>query len=271
MTGEFTTLDPKSKIFKSIEVEKPKWWGLLCKDKDLYINIRKDNYINVYYLGGSIARIKYKADFVSEIHHKYLGIKSSSSKIYSSINLETLDEKELASIKCNIEGTLRDSKKEHPSEKRIQGEMIIKNDNYIDSEIQYNKDEKKLRIDLVELKDGLLTFIELKGISDPRLRNDEKRNGKKPEIIDQMETYQSFISKYEDELHDYYKNLIQIKQNLGLMPSGSIVFKINPEPKLIIVDTYKKVTTRRINRVKAIEELLTTEGVVYSIKEYAML
>ena len=63
--------------------------------------------------------------------------------------------------------------------------MIKGNSNYIDSEFQFNQDPEigKLRIDLIELSGGVLSFVELKGISDSRLRNDSIRNPNTPEII----------------------------------------------------------------------------------------
>lgn len=270
MKGTFTALNANAEIFKRIEQEKPQWWRLFCNDTDLYKDIRKDNYINVYYLGASIAKIAYKKGFVAEINRKYLAEGNSSNKTYARINLEKLDQEMLSSIKRKIEGTLRDSKNEHPSEKRIQGEMRTKNLDFIDSEFQYNQDPniKNLRIDLVELKDGELTFIELKGISDNRLRNDEAKNKEKPEVIRQMKTYKSFIAENKTALYDFYKKLIQIKYNLGLVTENVVEFKVNPIPKLLIANTYKKQTPGKKKRIEAIEKLLNKEGIVYEIKNW---
>ncbi|MFR9543370.1 MAG: hypothetical protein SNG27_10235 [Rikenellaceae bacterium] len=52
------SLNPNAKIYT--EVVAQHWWKLLAEDKDIYIHIRKDNYISVYYYGGSIAKIEYK-------------------------------------------------------------------------------------------------------------------------------------------------------------------------------------------------------------------
>ena len=65
-------LNPKANLFEKIRIHQPKWWKLLCEDKELYIEIRKDNSINVYFLGGSVARINFKNDCEGKIHHKYL-------------------------------------------------------------------------------------------------------------------------------------------------------------------------------------------------------
>ncbi len=65
-------LNPRAYLFEKIRIHQPKWWNLLSEDKELYIEIRKDNSINVYFFGGSIARIEYKNGFVDKIHQKYL-------------------------------------------------------------------------------------------------------------------------------------------------------------------------------------------------------
>lgn len=73
MKGTFLTLNPKAKIFEELKTQQLKWWSLLREDNELYIEIRKDNYINVYYYGGSVAKIVYANGFVAETHQKYLG------------------------------------------------------------------------------------------------------------------------------------------------------------------------------------------------------
>lgn len=268
--GTFTTLNPEAEIFKEIKDKQPLWWKLFLEDDELYIDIRKDNYINVYYLGGSFAKIEYKNDFIAEIHYKYLEPENPQNKTYLSINLETIDKAKIAEIKRKIEKTLRGSDNEHPSEKRIQGEMIVQNSDYIDSEFQFNQDYENgiLRIDLIELKHGSLSFVELKGISDNRLRNDEERNPNETEIIKQMTMYKTFISKYKFELEDYYKKLIAIKKDLKLITISDTNFTINPTPKLLIANTYKKNTTGRVERINSITTLLKSNKIDFKFLEW---
>jgi hypothetical protein len=276
MKGTFLSLNPKAEIFEKIRIQQPQWWTMLCEDHDLYIEIRKDNYINVYYFGGSVARIDYKNGFVAETHQKYLGDDKSRGKTkkgkdkfqYDPIDLTTLSELKIAGIKNRIKSDyLRHIDSENPAEKWIQGKMIKESTNYIDSEFQFNQDTEigKLRIDLIELSGGVLSFVELKGIFDSRLRNDVKRNLKVPEIIEQMGKYQLFINRYEDNIKEYYKKLIEIKQSLGLTTVDNTNLTLNKTPKLIIANTYSKKTKQREDRISDIKKLLDVNNIGYEI------
>jgi hypothetical protein len=273
MGGTFLSLNPNAEIFEKIKILQPKWWILLREDTELYIDIRKDNYIDVYYFGGVVTKIDYKKGaFTAITHQKYLDddkprqiTKQGRKKFeYDSIDLMKLTKKQIADIKEHI---YKDYLRHINAEKWIQGKMIIENSNYIDSEFQFNKDVEigKLRIDLIELYGGVLTFVELKGISDSRLMHDDNRNPKTPEIVEQMRKYQLFINKYEAEIIVYYKSLLEIKQNLGVTTLAIKQFILNKTPKLIIVDTYKKSTKRRSDRIYRIKELLENNKIAYEI------
>ena len=270
------SLNPNARIFREIEIQQPNWWTLFRKDKDLYIDIRKKNSINVYYFGGSVAKIEYKKGFVAKTHQKYLGdniprgeTKKGNDKFeYDQINLSKLTETDVEKIKGNIKKQyLRRINNERPAEKWIQGKLITESPYYIDSELQFNKDPEigKLRIDLIELLDGVLSFVELKGIFDSRLRNDKKRNRKTPEIIEQMKKYESFINNYVTDIKEYYKKLIKIKQMLGLTTYSETKFNVNTTPKLLIANTYRKNTKQREERISNIKELLDEHSIEFRI------
>ena len=258
-SGTFEALNSNAEIF--VEIIKQKWWKLFCNDTDLYIDIRKDNKINVYYYGNSLASIKYtKNKFEAKIHEKFLG---NENKKYAELDLASLNEKKIKDFKENI-------KKYHKPENKIKGIMILNNKNYIDSDFKYNRGKELLEFDLIDFSNGELSFVELKRISDSRLINDPKRNKRKPEIIEQMEKYEKFINepKNESKIINYYKKLIQLKNDLGVFKSKpNFTFTLNKKPKLIIIDTYEKpLTKRREKRINDIETLLKKHNINYKIR-----
>ena len=72
--GSFNALDDACRLWQELEKNPPQWWKNLLEDKDLYVEIRKDNYANVYYYGGNIALIQWTGgEVTAETHQKYLG------------------------------------------------------------------------------------------------------------------------------------------------------------------------------------------------------
>lgn len=139
------------------------------------------------------------------------------------------------------------------NEKWVQGELkLCFPSRYIDSEFAYRTGEKELiRFDLVELREKKLVFVELKLITDSRLRCKEG----KPEIIRQMIEYCNFISKHTEELKDYYSKLLRIKKRLGLWKDGTEIEEVSLKPELLIVNNYDKLTKGREARIAYIENL----------------
>ncbi len=122
----FSSINPKARLFKELTTKMPDWWNLLINDNELYIDIRKDNSINVYYFGGSIARIQFKNDFIAKIHQKYLGdfkprgkTKKGNDKFeYDQIDLSLFTKIKIEEIKERIKETyLKHIDSERPAEK----------------------------------------------------------------------------------------------------------------------------------------------------------
>ena len=53
----FSKLREDHELFNQLTENPPVWWRNLTADEDVWVDIRKDNYINVYYLSGSRVQI----------------------------------------------------------------------------------------------------------------------------------------------------------------------------------------------------------------------
>ena len=224
-------LDPKKEIFVELKKRgKYPWWENLKKNKDISIQIRKDNYIDVYYNGGAVLKkLEYnetKKAFTAEIHPNYIPLDDNDylplsltsdgvkfSKELTTMNLSQFEEKELKFV-INRIGKYHNQK----SEKAIQFNFIAYDPYIIDAEFQLPGE--KIRIDLVRLDKSVnkIVLIEVKRMEDPRLFADskEKTQSKKENIYDQLKKYHKFAVDY-DNILDYYKKVLQVKKYLGLL------------------------------------------------------
>ena len=281
MAITFDILKPEAKIFQELK-KNPSWWARFKNDSSLYIEIRKDNQVNVYFEGGSVARIHYCSKHKKLqvfTHHKYLNLPApSKSNAYIECSgiidepKETNSEilvcdkviervKTCYSQKHAINGIVD---KEKWSEKFIQGTLITQSsDFHLDSEFAYNDATDKNRIDLIRCDNGVITFVELKRIADGRMLH---KTDESPEIVDQMNRYKDFITKYSVELLAYYQKLYDVKAELGLPVPQIRPSSINPEPHLLIFDNWTKETTgRKIYRERLID-ILNREKINFSIQ-----
>jgi len=113
--GSFLSINPKAKIFEELKTQMPNWWFQFINDIELYVDIRKDNSINIYYFGGSVARIEFKNKygFVAKVHQKYLGdfkprgkTKKGNDRFeYDQINMSLFTKKGIEEIKKHIKET----------------------------------------------------------------------------------------------------------------------------------------------------------------------
>ena len=281
MAITFNTLKPEAKIFNELK-KNPSWWVRFKNDSSLYIEIRKDNQVNVYFEGGSVARIHYCSKHKQLqvfTHHKYLNLPApSKSNAYIECSgiidepIETDSEilvcdkiiervKKCYSQKHAINGIVD---KEKWSEKFIQGTLITHSSEFhLDSEFAYNDATDKNRIDLIRCDNGVISFVELKRIADGRMLH---KTDESPEIIDQMTRYRDFINKYSNELLAYYQNLYDIKVDLGLPVPQVRPSSINPEPLLFIFDNWTKETTRRRIHRERLIDILNREHIIFRIQ-----
>ena len=281
MAITFDILKPEAKIFQELK-KNPSWWARFKNDSSLYIEIRKDNQVNVYFEGGSVARIHYCSKHKKLqvfTHHKYLNLPAPSKRnayIECSGIIDEPKETNSEILVCDkviervktcysqkhaINGIVD---KEKWSEKFIQGTLITQSsDFHLDSEFAYNDATDKNRIDLIRCDNGVITFVELKRIADGRMLH---KTDESPEIVDQMNRYKDFITKYSVELLAYYQKLYDVKAELGLPVPQIRPSSINLEPHLLIFDNWTKETTgRKIHRERLID-ILNREKINFSIQ-----
>lgn len=272
MPVTFETLNPKAPIFRELRTNAPSWWERFKGDPTLYIEVRKDNQVNVYFEGGSIARIHYcskKKELQVFTHHKYLGhLKPSKGSPYeecSSYISQIVDEviervKKEYSQKHNIDG---DNDIEKWSEKFIQGSIIVNSrDIHLDSEFAYIDAESNNRIDLIRCDGGVISLVELKRMDDGRMLHE---TDEAPEIVEQMNRYRNFIHKYSNQILVYYQKLYDIKKSLQLPLPTVRPTSVSPEPMLIIFDRWVKETREREIHRKRVKAILEREDIKYTI------
>ena len=244
-------LDIRNELFEKLGTTPPNWWENIVSEKGIYIDIRKDNYIDIYYNGGSIIReLKYdNENYSGKINYKYLlseksqYIKYSFEKNKVRLSQNTIDllpfcdfnTEYLKRIKANISLHYPSS-----SEKGIQAKFVINSGRFIDTEFAYNYNNIKLRIDLVwvDISKSKIVFVELKTMSDSRLSTNE--------ICDQLKKYYDFANEFENDIIEYYKKIFLIKKKLNILPKGlnsleSINdFTLEKKPLLLLGDCKQK-------------------------------
>ncbi|MBO4531846.1 MAG: hypothetical protein J5767_14545 [Paludibacteraceae bacterium] len=268
----FDTLKPDATIFAALK-KCPEWWKRFKDDPSLYIEIRKDNQVNVYFEGGSLARIHYCSKHKKLqifTHHKYLGSPASSksnSYVECSDFIGDVYEKVIERVKtCYSQKNCANGvvSKEECGEKYIQGSLIVKSRSFhLDSEFAYIDKDCDIRIDLIKCVNGVVTFVELKKMDDGRMLHETDAV---PEVVFQMNRYKFFIEKYASQLLNYYQRVYDIKKSLDLPVPSKRPKSINLTPELLIFDRWEKGTSRRKEHRQRLYEILKREGIKYYTK-----
>ena len=266
----FKTLRNDHLLFQKLKTENPAWWQFIKKNikpGGFYVDVRKDNSLNVYYNGGSLAKITLLGgNFNGKMHESYLG--KTGSK-YDDYDLQCLSEEEAGAMIKKIEKRFSGT-----SESGIKARLICDPDaHYIDSEFAYPKDidndNPAIRIDLTKLESGKIIFVELKRIQDGRLLTDEYEDGS-PEILNQMKAYHKFIKDRKQDITDYYKKLFIIKRDLGILPQNiahidNIDHHTLSEDIELYIEPYSSSTPARERRVKAIRTILKKNSIINNL------
>ena len=274
MARNYFDLNINAPLFTELS-KLPEWWKRILNDKTLYVNIRKGNRINVYYHGASVMELSINRDksIQGKIHSKYILFQETQTDkngYRKDISPETIVEN-LSSIKNAIIANQATSNPEGLSEKAIQGIMYVK-DKYIDTEFEYVHPNRLItRIDLTTINDdGMIEFVELKRISDPRLLKKDM-SLKNEEIRKQIDDYNSFIEGHKDEIIQYYKQLQQILKKVGVNnPLCNItIIGIKPSVYLYFAGYAdgKSNHPKRRKRIDNIKQILEEKGINSNINE----
>lgn len=265
-TFSLDRLDPSARIFVELESGNHLWWETLRNDRQFICEVRKDNQVNIYFEGGSVARIHYCSRhkvLQAFTHRKYLDLdKTHPMYVDCAPSLSSRVGEIVERIKT-VYSRKKGCGKEAWSEKYIQSHLIINNrDRYIDSEFAYKDEAYDIRVDLVELVGGELRFVELKRIGDSRMLLKTEDN---PEIIFQLREYERFIGEYGINLLAYYSKLYDLKKSLKLPVPPTRPTSICPRPFLLIFNNWEKPHPSRKKHTARMERILQREGVDYSI------
>ena len=279
MKNYFTALRRDHPLFQRLKKDNPCWWQFIkenIKQGVFYVDIRKDNSVDVYHNGGLLLKITSSgSEIKGEIHEHYLGKCGSKYVSYELARLcEGADR-----IKERMVSRFSDT-----SENGIKAKLRCSpGTNYIDSEFAYPEiiiDEvgaityKTTRIDLTKLENGKIVFVELKRIEDNRLLTNEYEAGK-PEILSQMEAYHQFAKDHKQEITDYYKTLFAIKRELGILPESLADIESiddyqlcdNVELHIDIWPFTPPLTPRREKRVEAIKTILDKNKIIHNLHD----
>ncbi|WP_162510917.1 hypothetical protein [Treponema endosymbiont of Eucomonympha sp.] len=124
------------------------------------------------------------------------------------------------------------------SEKSIQYNFATKDANNLDTEFGFSG-MKKTRNDLVRADDSIrkIVFIEVKTIADKNLLID---SSDPKSIYSQLKKYYDFVSSNSAALLDYYKKVLQIKNELGINKLSDLKnldnYSVEEKPLLLFGD-----------------------------------
>lgn len=257
----FSSLNEKHLIYEKLNSENLAWWKFVKDNIKLgtfYVDIRKDNTLNVYYNGGSLIKISLSEGKLKCMIHEFYLSQFGSKYIRIDPNDIVYD---VDKLKSRI-----DLRYSNSSENGIKAKLICNpNSTFIDSEFAYSS----TRIDMTKIENGEIVFVELKLIQDRRLLTNEYEHGE-PEILKQIKEYNKFISTYKQEIMKYYYKLFTIKRNLDILPNSlSKIENINEydlrsEVELYI-EPYPYLNSKRKKRIDAIKNILDKNNIINNL------
>lgn len=224
----------------------------------------RDNYLNFYRKGQSVARVHVGADGLpyARVHHKYVEAPAGAggAQEYFELRGTSVKGKNWSGEYRNIETLMRWVKvaeeKHSGAEKRIVDAIVAANPGVIDLEMgmpDWCDQGYAPRMDLVMLERGSagmrVVLWEVKLVNDPRIRcRPPVVPREKPEVLRQLDDYVRFLKeeRYRALVADAYRQTLRVLQELArragresdlppiwLQAGSSLI--VEPEPRLAVV------------------------------------
>ena len=147
------------------EYQKSGWWKRIVDDTGLFIGIR-NNYLNVYFNGGSILELRYTGGrLTGKTHFKYLldlTIDDNASNYVKCSNGKfrpfTIKEPH-QDILENLEGIKQSTSLYQGDEKEGVHQITIENTNVIDTEIQFPGEDARIDFAALQKRKGRTSIV----------------------------------------------------------------------------------------------------------------
>lgn len=201
------------------------WLAAAFDDEELFVALR-DEYLNVYYQGQSLARVTFQGGaLVAETHYKYLlrdDVKPEYVRLSGGVfALPT------APVLHSLAdwGALKRAARAWVGEEKRGVERILRaNPNVLDVEVAVSDDSHADRIDLLALRDEgagpELVFIEAKTFANPELR---AAPGRAVPVLEQIGRYATLLVKYEADLRRSY---LRVSENLLALDGAALARRL---------------------------------------------
>ena len=209
------------------EYDKGGWWRTLMDDKDLFVAIR-DNRVNVYYCGCSLAAVWMESDaVVGHTHYKYLLRPSIDYSPYVRFDNETYlwrDDSPPLFVESPAEvEALKGAARPFAGEEKTGVQKIIKaNPNVLDVEVAFGlrgtseTGPSAPRVDFAALQisdaGGQVVFYEAKRFANHKELRAKK--GRKPAVVSQIQKYKHLLEANRPAIEESYKcvcrNLVEL-------------------------------------------------------------
>ena len=186
------------------------WWKEMVDDRETFVGIRK-NYVNVYFRGASLVRLKPSPDGIAaSVHYKYL-LRPRLHEEYVRIGADgRIAPAELMAIvtdHIDVNAFKAAARNYAGEEKTGVHAIAVKPDNaVVDVEVAISEGGVARRIDIAGLVDEgddiAVRFFEAKAFSNGELRAEDK-----PAVVEQISRYQDLVRLHEKEIVDSYRRV----------------------------------------------------------------